>query len=47
LASTAACSYFIRGGLKGWTTENRRLKKLLAQAILDDAELKDPIGKNG
>jgi putative transposase len=27
--------------------ENRRLKKLLAEAMLDNAALKDLLGKNG
>ena len=27
--------------------ENRRLKKLLAEAVLDNAALKDLLGKNG
>ena len=33
--------------LKGLEEENRRLKKLLAEAMLDDAALKDILGKNG
>jgi putative transposase len=33
--------------LKGLEDENRRLKKLLAEAILDNAALKDLLGKNG
>lgn len=33
--------------LKGFEEENRRLKKLLAEAMLDDAALKDILGKNG
>ncbi len=32
--------------LKGLEDENRRLKKLLAEAMLDNAELKDLLGKN-
>ena len=32
--------------LKGLEDENRRLKKLLAEAILDNAALKDILGKN-
>lgn len=33
--------------LKGLDEENGRLKKLLAEAMLDDAALKDILGKNG
>jgi len=33
--------------LKGLEEENRRLKKLLAEAMLDNAALKDLLGKNG
>jgi putative transposase len=33
--------------LRGLEDENRRLKKLLAEAILDNAALKDLLGKNG
>jgi putative transposase len=33
--------------LKSLEDENRRLKKLLAEAILDNAALKDLLGKNG
>ena len=33
--------------LKGLEDENRRLKKLLAEAMLDNAALKDILGKNG
>jgi putative transposase len=33
--------------LKGHGSENRRLKKLLAEAMLDNAALKDILGKNG
>jgi putative transposase len=33
--------------LKGLEEENRRLKKLLAEAMLDNAALKDILGKNG
>jgi putative transposase len=33
--------------LKGLEDENRRLKKLLAEAMLDSAALKDLLGKNG
>jgi len=33
--------------LKGLEDENRRLKKLLAEAMLDNAALKDFLGKNG
>jgi putative transposase len=33
--------------LKGLEDENRRLKKLLAEAMLDNAALKDLLGKNG
>jgi putative transposase len=33
--------------LKGLEDENRRLKKLLAKAMLDNAALKDLLGKNG
>ena len=33
--------------LKALEDENRRLKKLLAEAILDNAALKDMVGKNG
>ena len=33
--------------LKGLEDENRRLKKLLAEAMLDNAALKDVLGKNG
>jgi putative transposase len=33
--------------LKGLEDENRRLKKLLAEAMLDNAALKDLFGKNG
>ena len=33
--------------LKALEDENRRLKKLLAEAILDNAALKDILGKNG
>jgi len=33
--------------LKGLEDENRRLKKLLAEATLDNAALKDLLGKNG
>ena len=32
--------------LKGLEDENRRLKKLLAEAMLDVASLKDLLGKN-
>ena len=32
--------------LKSLEDENRRLKKLLAEAVLDNAALKDPLGKN-
>ena len=32
--------------LKGLEDENRRLKKLLAEAMLDNAALKDLLGKN-
>jgi putative transposase len=32
--------------LKGLEGENRRLKKLLAEAMLDNAALKDILGKN-
>jgi putative transposase len=32
--------------LKGLKDENRRLKKLLAEAMLDNAALKDLLGKN-
>ncbi len=32
--------------LKGLENENRRLKKLLAEAMLDNAALKDLLGKN-
>jgi putative transposase len=32
--------------LKGLEDENRRLKKLLAEAMLDNAALKDILGKN-
>ena len=32
--------------LKGLEDENRRLKKLLAETILDNAALKDIIGKH-
>jgi putative transposase len=33
--------------LKALEDENRRLKKLLAEAVLDNAALKDIVGKNG
>jgi putative transposase len=33
--------------LKGLEDENRRLKKLLAEAMLDNPALKDLLGKNG
>jgi putative transposase len=33
--------------LKSLEDENRRLKKLLAEAVLDNAALKDLLGKNG
>jgi putative transposase len=33
--------------LKGLEDENRRLQKLLAEAMLDTAGLKDLLGKNG
>lgn len=33
--------------LKALEDENRRLKKLLAESILDNAALKDILGKNG
>jgi putative transposase len=33
--------------LKGLEDENRRLKKLLAEAMLDNSALKDLLGKNG
>jgi putative transposase len=33
--------------LRGLEDENRRLKKLLAEAMLDNAALKDVLGKNG
>jgi putative transposase len=33
--------------LKGLEDENRRLKKLLAEAMLDNAALRDLLGKNG
>lgn len=33
--------------LKALEDENRRLKKLLAEAVLDNAALKDLLGKNG
>jgi putative transposase len=33
--------------LKGLEEENRRLKKLLAEAMLDNAAFKDILGKNG
>jgi putative transposase len=32
--------------LKGLEDENRRLKRLLAEAVLDKAALKDLLGKN-
>ncbi len=32
--------------LRGLEDENRRLKKLLAEAMLDNAALKDLVGKN-
>jgi putative transposase len=32
--------------LRGLEDENRRLKKLLAEAMLDNAALKDILGKN-
>ena len=32
--------------LRGLEDENRRLKKLLAEAMLANAELKDLLGKN-
>jgi putative transposase len=32
--------------LKSLEDENRRLKKLLAEAVLDNAALKDLLGKN-
>ena len=32
--------------LKGLEDENRRLKKLLAESLLDNAALKDLLGKN-
>ena len=32
--------------LKGLEDENRRLKKLLAEQMLDNAVLKDLVGKN-
>ena len=32
--------------IKGLEDENRRLKKLLAEAMLDNAALKDILGKN-
>jgi putative transposase len=32
--------------LKGLEDENRRLKKLLAESMLDNAALKDLLGKN-
>jgi putative transposase len=33
--------------LKALADENRRLKKLLAESMLDNAALKDLLGKNG
>jgi putative transposase len=33
--------------LKALEDENRRLKKLLAESLLDNATLKDLLGKNG
>jgi putative transposase len=33
--------------VRGLEDENRRLKKLLAEAMLDNAALKDILGKNG
>jgi putative transposase len=33
--------------LKALEDENRRLKKLLAESMLDNAALKDVLGKNG
>jgi putative transposase len=33
--------------LKALEDENRRLKKLLAESMLDNAALKDILGKNG
>ena len=33
--------------LRGLEDENRRLKKLLAEAMLDNPALKDILGKNG
>jgi putative transposase len=33
--------------LKALEDENRRLKKLLAESLLDNAALKDLLGKNG
>jgi hypothetical protein len=33
--------------LKSLEDENRRLRKLLAEAMLDNAALKDLLGKNG
>jgi hypothetical protein len=33
--------------LKSLEDENRRLKKLLAESMLDNAALKDLLGKNG
>ena len=36
----------VAGRLKGLEDENRRLKKLLAESMLDNAALKDLLGKN-
>jgi putative transposase len=36
-----------RNGLKGLENKNARLKRLLADAMLDNAALKDLLGKSG
>ena len=45
--STAGLGVSEARRLKSLEEENRRLKKLLAEAVLDNATLKDLLGKNG
>ena len=44
--STAALRSRMRSELKALEDENQRLKRLLADSLLDNAALKDLLGKN-